>query len=98
MLRTSRASPHASSQSEQTATPAVMLAMFHTAFNVAAAIVFLLSEAAAFITGSYIRVDGGVPNARPTWKLIAHDRSKPFNGFLLYRPPRCLQPEAGEPS
>jgi citronellol/citronellal dehydrogenase len=76
----------------------VPLQRYGTEAEVSAAIVFLLSEAAAFITGSYIRVDGGVPNARPTWKLIAHDRSKPFNGFLLYRPPRCLQPEAGEPS
>jgi citronellol/citronellal dehydrogenase len=61
-----------------------------TESEVSAAIVFLLCEAAAFITGSCIRVDGGVPNARPTWKLQAHDRSKPFNGFALAEPPKCL--------
>ena len=61
-----------------------------TEAEVSAAIVFLLCEAAAFITGSCIRVDGGVPNARPTWKLEAHDRSKPFNGFALAEPPKCL--------
>lgn len=61
-----------------------------TEAEVSAAIVFLLCEAAAFITGSCIRVDGGVPNARPTWKLQAHDRSKPFNGFALAEPPKCL--------
>ena len=37
--------------------------------NAVAAVVFLLSEAAAFITGSCIRIDGGVPNARHTWTL-----------------------------
>ncbi|WP_142811240.1 SDR family oxidoreductase [Tepidiphilus olei] len=74
----------------------VPLQRYGTEAEVSAAIVFLLCEAAAFITGSCIRVDGGVPNARPTWTLIPHDRSKPFNGFLLYRPPRCLQPETGE--
>lgn len=61
-----------------------------TEAEVSAAIVFLLSQAAAFITGSCIRVDGGVPNARPTWPLVAHERSRPFEGFLLARPPRCL--------
>ncbi len=58
--------------------------------EISAAIVFLLSEAAAFITGSCIRVDGGVPNARPTWPLPEHERSKPFDGFHLYQPPQAL--------
>lgn len=58
--------------------------------EVAAAIVFLLCEAAAFITGSCIRVDGGVPNARPTWPLPEHERSKPFDGFHLYQQPKAL--------
>ncbi|MBH2044331.1 MAG: SDR family oxidoreductase [Comamonadaceae bacterium] len=68
----------------------VPLQRYGTEAEVSAAIVFLLCEAAAFITGSCIRVDGGVPNARPTWKLEAHDRSKPFNGFALAEPPKCL--------
>lgn len=68
----------------------VPLQRYGTEAEVSAAIVFLLCEAAAFITGSCIRVDGGVPNARPTWKLQAHDRSKPFNGFALAEPPKCL--------
>ena len=58
--------------------------------EVSAAIVFLLGDAAAYITGSLIRVDGGVPNARPTWPLPAHERSKPFAGFPLYRVPMAL--------
>jgi citronellol/citronellal dehydrogenase len=59
--------------------------------EVSAAIVFLLSEAAAFISGSCIRVDGAAPNARPNWPLAAHDRSKPFNGFHLATLPRALR-------
>ena len=68
----------------------VPLQRYGTEAEISAAIVFLLCEAAAFITGSCIRVDGGVPNARPTWKLEAHDRSRPFNGFALSQAPKCL--------
>jgi citronellol/citronellal dehydrogenase len=62
-----------------------------TEAEVSAAIVFLLSEAAAFISGSCIRVDGAAPNARLNWSLPAHDRSKPFNGFHLATVPKVLQ-------
>jgi citronellol/citronellal dehydrogenase len=59
--------------------------------EVSAAIVFLLSPAAAFITGSCIRVDGGAPNARACWKeLVAHDRSPTYRGFHRDVPPRLL--------
>ncbi|PUA93502.1 citronellol/citronellal dehydrogenase [Acidovorax sp. 107] len=68
----------------------VPLQRYGTEAEISAAVVFLLCEAAAFITGSCIRVDGGVPNARPTWKLQAHDRSRPFNGFALSQAPKCL--------
>ena len=61
-----------------------------TESEVSAAIVFLLSEAAAFITGACLRVDGGAPNARHPWKLIAHERSKPYNGFPLATIPKLL--------
>ena len=62
-----------------------------TEAEVSAAIVFLLSEGAAFITGSCIRVDGAAPNARLNWPLPAHNRSKPFNGFHLATVPKVLQ-------
>ena len=68
----------------------VPLQRFGTESEVAAAIVFLLSEAASFITGAVLRIDGGVPNARPTWPLPRHKRSQPYNGFPLYRPPDFL--------
>jgi citronellol/citronellal dehydrogenase len=64
--------------------------------EVSAAVVYLLSPAAAFITGSCIRVDGGAPNARPCWNAptpLAHtpsDKSAPFQGFHLDSRPRLL--------
>ena len=58
--------------------------------EISAAIVFLLCEASSFITGACIRVDGGVPNARPTWPLPEHQRSRPFDGFHLYQAPKAL--------
>jgi len=56
---------------------------FGTESEVSAAIVFLLSPAAAFITGSFIRIDGGSPNARPVWTgpLPPAARSEIFSGF-----------------
>lgn len=65
----------------------VPLQRFGTESEISAAVVFLLSEAAGFITGSVIRVDGGVPNARHTWTLQEAERSFPYNGFPLYQPP-----------
>jgi len=59
----------------------VPLKRFGTESEVSAAIVFLLSPAAAFITGSCIRVDGGTPNARQTWPLGERSRNRPFEGF-----------------
>jgi citronellol/citronellal dehydrogenase len=61
--------------------PTVPLQRYGTEAELSAAIVFLLSPAAAYITGSCIRVDGGTPNARGTWKLVPHGNSKPFEGF-----------------
>ncbi|MGK2897493.1 MAG: SDR family oxidoreductase [Burkholderiaceae bacterium] len=66
------------------------LQRYGTEAEVSSAIVYLLSEGAAYITGSYIRVDGGVPNARQTWKLEEHSRSRPYEGFPLARMPECL--------
>jgi citronellol/citronellal dehydrogenase len=68
----------------------VPLQRFGNEAEVSAAIVFLLSDAAAYVTGACLRIDGGVPNARPTWPLPAHDRSQAFDGFDLYQPPRSL--------
>lgn len=71
-------------------TRTVPLQRFGTEAEVSAAIVYLLSPAAAYITGSCIRVDGGTPNARGTWNLQPHDNSKPFEGFHRSRLPDVL--------
>jgi len=67
------------------------LQRYGTEAEVSSAVVYLLSEGAAYITGSCIRVDGGVPNARQTWKLEEHSRSTPYEGFPLARMPECLK-------
>ncbi len=69
----------------------VPLQRFGNEAELAAAVTFLLSDAASFINGSVIRVDGGVPNARHSWDLAPAERSSSFDGFPLYRPPAGLQ-------
>src|SRR5438132_585306 len=71
--------------------PTVPLQRYGTEAELSAAIVFLLSPAAAYITGSCIRVDGGTPNARGTWKLEPTDRSRPFEGFHRAELPELLK-------
>lgn len=61
--------------------PTVPLQRFGTEAEISAAIVYLLSPAAGYITGTCLRVDGGSPNARSTWKLQPAARSTEFNGF-----------------
>ena len=62
--------------------PTVPLQRFGTEAEISSAIVYLLSPAAAYITGSCIRVDGGTPNNRPSyWKLEAGRSTAPFTGF-----------------
>ena len=68
----------------------VPLQRYGTESEISAAVVYLLSPAAAYITGSCIRVDGGTPNARNTWKLQPHQRSQPFQGFHRATLPKLL--------
>jgi citronellol/citronellal dehydrogenase len=71
----------------------VPLQRFGTESEVAAAIVFLLSPAANFMTGSCLRLDGGVPNARHTWPTQTTKNSsstEAFNGFDLASLPKML--------
>ncbi|HEX6957129.1 MAG TPA: SDR family oxidoreductase [Ferrovibrio sp.] len=71
----------------------VPLQRLGTESEVSAAIVFLLSPAAAFITGDCLRVDGAVPNARRNYELPKHDRSQPWNGFHRATTPNVLREE-----
>jgi citronellol/citronellal dehydrogenase len=63
-----------------------------TESEIAGAIVYLLSEAAAYVTGIALRVDGGLHNMGKStfYEVPDHDRARPFNGFPLYRPPKVL--------
>jgi citronellol/citronellal dehydrogenase len=63
-----------------------------TESEVSAAIVFLLSEAAAFISGATLRVDGAVPMTRPSRPLPKHKQPAPaFDGFPLAQIPKVLR-------
>ena len=60
-----------------------------TESEVSAAIVYLLSPAAGFVSGSCLRVDGAVPNAKRPFKPAG--RTEPFDGFHLAETPRVLR-------
>jgi citronellol/citronellal dehydrogenase len=70
---------------------AVPLKRLASEAEVSAAIVFLMTAAAAFITGETIKVDGGAPLASLTWPMPDHDRSQPFDGFHRAVTPKVLQ-------
>ena len=71
--------------------PTVPMQRFGTEAEVSSAIVFLLSPGAAYITGTCLRVDGGTPNARGTWKQVPHANSAPFEGFHRAELPELLR-------
>jgi citronellol/citronellal dehydrogenase len=53
-----------------------------TESEVSAVIVFLLSPAAAYISGESIKIDGAGALWRKTWEIEEHDNApRPFNGF-----------------
>ena len=63
-----------------------------------AGIVFLLSPAAAFISGSVLRIDGARPQVRMGWGQVAaapevqqRDAVKPFDGFHRYETPKLFR-------
>jgi len=70
----------------------VPLRRLGTESEVSAAIVFLLSPAAAFISGACLRVDGAAPNAKRIWPEVGTGGStEPFDGFHLATTPKVLQ-------
>ena len=66
----------------------VPLGRLGTESEISAAICFLLSPAAAFISGSCLRVDGAVPNAK---RQVSNKNPTPaFDGFHLASKPKVL--------
>jgi citronellol/citronellal dehydrogenase len=59
--------------------------------EVSAAICFLLSPGAAFITGVTLAIDGGAPLHGPLFPAVDHDRSVPYHGFHRATLPAALQ-------
>lgn len=59
--------------------------------EVSSAIVFLLSEGAAFITGTCIKIDGGSGLCGKVFPLLDHDRSRPYQGFHRAVRPKALK-------
>ena len=75
----------------------VPLGRFGNEAETSAAIVFLLSPAASFISGTTLRVDGARPQVRMGWGAIAapvevrnRDAVKPFDGFHLAKTPKVF--------
>ena len=75
----------------------VPLKRFGTEAETSAAIVFLLSPAANFISGTTLRVDGARPQVRMGWPVpepdpaaMQRDAVRPFNGFHLATVPKAL--------
>ena len=76
----------------------VPLGRFATEAEVSAGIVFLLSPAASFISGTVLRIDGARPQVRMGWGQVAASADvqqrtavRPFDGFHRYQPPKVFQ-------
>ncbi len=74
---------------------------FGTEAEVSAAIVFLLSPAASFISGTTLRIDGARPQARLGWPMQVPDAAtrqrpavQPFEGFHRAQVPRVFADQA----
>ena len=72
----------------------VPLGRLGTESEVSAAIVFLLSKAASFVTGATLRVDGAVPNNKVGYRLPPNNNPAPaYNGFHRAVVPKVLREE-----
>jgi len=73
----------------------VPLRRLGTESEVAAAIVYLLSPAAAFVSGACLRVDGAAPNAKRIWPEVGTGGSTAaFDGFHLASTPGVLSDDS----
>jgi citronellol/citronellal dehydrogenase len=77
----------------------VPLRRLGTESEVSAAIVYLLSPAAAFVSGACLRVDGAAPNAKRIWPEVGTGgTTAPFDGFHLASTPQVLDGTAADTS
>ncbi|AVO42872.1 SDR family oxidoreductase [Simplicispira suum] len=70
----------------------VPLRRLATEAEISAAIVFLLSPGAAFITGITLQIDGAASLGAPLFPIMEHQRSQPFEGFHRAQTPEVLNP------
>ncbi|MGI9282332.1 MAG: SDR family oxidoreductase [Endozoicomonas sp.] len=68
----------------------VPLKRMGTESEVSAAICFLLSEAATFISGSTLRIDGAASQGNNSWPLPKAKNNEPFDGFHRSNPPEWV--------
>lgn len=71
----------------------VPLKRIGTESEVSAAIVFLLSPAAAFISGTTVKIDGAASLGSRAWPLHKASHSESFNGFHRAYLPEVLRPD-----
>ena len=70
----------------------VPLQRLGTESEVSSAICYLLSPAAAFISGACLKIDGAAPTARRHWPLVGMGGSnEKFDGFQHAQTPKVLQ-------
>ena len=69
----------------------VPLRRLATEAEISAAITFLLSPGASFITGVTLQIDGGASLGNPMFPSLDHDKSVPFNGFHRAVTPEVLK-------
>ena len=77
----------------------VPLGRFATEAEVSAGIIFLISPAASFISGTVLRIDGARPQVRMGWGQVAAPADvqarpavRPFDGFHRYVAPKLFNP------
>lgn len=58
--------------------------------EISALMCFLLSDAASFITGTNVRIDGGASIGTPFFPLMDHQNSKPFEAFHRHEKPAVI--------
>jgi citronellol/citronellal dehydrogenase len=91
--------PETSAESLRRVRERIPLWRHGTEAELSAVVVFLLSPMAAYVTGTTVRVDGGLHNATGIYyRVPEHDRATRWQGFHLAEPPAALRGEsAGRP-